>query len=87
MYRIRNNFANPIPIKVKIIEPRSQKRMESKKDQLDELRPLPTVTINRLRDEILIEWIYNSNANEGSTISLQKTRLILYKISPWALER
>jgi Fic family protein len=58
--------------------------MESKKAQLDELRPLPTVAINRLRDEILIEWIYNSNAIEGSTISLQKTRLILYKISPWA---
>ena len=60
-----------------MIEPRLQKRLESKKAQLDELRPLPTAAINRLRDEILIEWIYNSNAIEGSTITLQETRLIL----------
>lgn len=60
-----------------MIEPRLQKRLERKKAQLDELRPLPTAAINRLRDEILIEWIYNSNAIEGSTITLQETRLIL----------
>jgi len=60
-----------------MIEPRLQKRLETKKAQLDELRPLPTAAINRLRGEILIEWIYNSNAIEGSTITLQETRLIL----------
>ena len=60
-----------------MIEPRLQKRLETKMAQLDELRPLPTAAINRLRDEILIEWIYNSNAIEGSTITLQETRLIL----------
>ena len=60
-----------------MIEPRLLKRLETKKAQLDELRPLPTAAINRLRDEILIEWIYNSNAIEGSTITLQETRLIL----------
>jgi Fic family protein len=71
------NYANPIPIEAKMIEPRLLKRLETKKAQLDELRPLPTAAINRLRDEILIEWIYNSNAIEGSTITLQETRLIL----------
>jgi Fic family protein len=60
-----------------MIEPRLLKRLEIKKAQLDGLRPLPTAAINRLRDEILIEWIYNSNAIEGSTITLQETRLIL----------
>ena len=60
-----------------MIEPRLLKRLETKKAQLDELRPLPTAAIKRLRDEILIEWIYNSNAIEGSTITLQETRLIL----------
>jgi Fic family protein len=44
---------------------------------LDGLRPLPVAAINRLRDGILIEWIYNSNAIEGSTVTLQETRLIL----------
>jgi Fic family protein len=60
-----------------MIEPRLLKRLEIKKAQLDELHPLPTAAINHLRDEILIEWIYNSNAIEGSTITLQETRLIL----------
>ena len=60
-----------------MIEPRLLKRLETKKAQLDGFRPLPAAAINRLRDEILIEWIYNSNAIEGSTITLQETRLIL----------
>jgi len=60
-----------------MIESRLLNRLEIKKAQLDELRPLPSALVNRLRDEILIEWIYNSNAIEGSTITLQETRLIL----------
>jgi Fic family protein len=59
------------------MEARLLKRLEIKKAQLDGLRPLPGAAVNRLRDEILIEWIYNSNAIEGSTITLQETRLIL----------
>jgi Fic family protein len=60
-----------------MIESRLLKRLEIKKAQLDKLRPLPAASINHLRNEILIEWIYNSNAIEGSTITLQETRLIL----------
>ena len=60
-----------------MIEHRLLKRLDTKKTQLDGLRPLPVAAINRLRDGILIEWIYNSNAIEGSTVTLQETRLIL----------
>ncbi len=60
-----------------MIEARLLKRLETKKARLDSLRPLPATAVNRLREEILIEWIYNSNAIEGSTITLQETRLIL----------
>jgi Fic family protein len=60
-----------------MIEPRLLARIDSKKTQLDGLRPLPAAAVNRLRDQILVEWIYNSNAIEGSTITLQETRLIL----------
>lgn len=38
-----------------MIEPLLIKRLETKKAQLDELRPLPAAAINRLRDEIVIE--------------------------------
>jgi Fic family protein len=60
-----------------MIEARLLKRLETKKAQLDGLRPLPVAEVSRLREKILIEWIYNSNAIEGSTITLQETRLIL----------
>ena len=60
-----------------LLEPRLRARIENKKAQLDRLRPLPAAAVARLRDQILVEWIYNSNAIEGSTITLQETRLIL----------
>lgn len=60
-----------------MIEPRLLARIEHKKEQLDGLRPLPAAAVTRLRNQILVEWIYNSNAIEGSTITLQETRLIL----------
>jgi len=60
-----------------MIDQRLLARIENKKAQLDQLRPLPAAAIARLRDQILVEWIYNSNAIEGNTITLQETRLIL----------
>lgn len=60
-----------------MIETRLLTRLEQKKSLLDQLRPLPVAAVNRLRDQIMIEWIFNSNAIEGSTITLQETRLIL----------
>ncbi len=60
-----------------MIDLRLLARIENKKAQLDQLRPLPTAAVTRLRDQIVVEWIYNSNAIEGNTITLQETRLIL----------
>lgn len=60
-----------------MLETRLLERIERKKAHLDSLRPLPAAVVNRLREQILVEWIYNSNAIEGSTVTLQETRLIL----------
>lgn len=60
-----------------MIDQRLLTRIKIKKAQLDDLRPLPPTAVARLRDQILVEWIYNSNAIEGNTITLQETRLIL----------
>jgi Fic family protein len=60
-----------------MIEPRLLARLERKKAQLDELRPLPAAAVRRLEEQLTIEWIYNSNAIEGSTLTLKETRLIL----------
>lgn len=52
-------------------------RIEDKKAKLDSLRPLPTAAVNRLKEQFTVEWIYNSNAIEGSTLTLRETQLIL----------
>lgn len=54
-----------------------QIRLDQKKQVLDALRPLPVSALQRLQDDLLVEWIYNSNAIEGNTLTLQETRLIL----------
>ena len=52
-------------------------RVELKKVRLDELRPIVSVALDRLRESMMMEWTYHSNAIEGNTISLQETRVIL----------
>ena len=60
-----------------MIEQRLLQRINEKKERLDALRPLPDWILARLRQSLNLEWIYNSNAIEGSTLTLQETRLIL----------
>jgi Fic family protein len=60
-----------------MLETRLQQRIQEKKAQLDALRPLPTAADQRLNEQLNIEWIYNSNAIEGSTLTLRETQLIL----------
>lgn len=60
-----------------MLETRLQQRIQVKKAQLDALRPLPVTALRRLNEQMTIEWIYNSNAIEGSTLSLRETQLIL----------
>lgn len=60
-----------------MLDPRLLTRLEHKKAQLDGLRPLPSATVARLKEQIMLEWIYNSNAIEGSTLTLRETQLIL----------
>ncbi|HRQ42671.1 MAG TPA: Fic family protein [Chloroflexota bacterium] len=60
-----------------MLETRLAQRIQTKKTQLDGLRPLPAAAVRRLNEQLTIEWIYNSNAIEGSTLSLRETQLIL----------
>lgn len=53
------------------------KKIEDLKSQLDKFRPLKSEEVNRLREEFLIDFTYNSNAIEGNTLTLQETALIL----------
>ena len=52
-------------------------RILSKKKALDSLRPLPTSLVKKLWEQMLVEFTYNSNAIEGSTLTLRETQLII----------
>lgn len=45
--------------------------------ELNNCRPLNPDEMSRLRDEFLVEFTYDSNAIEGSTLTLQETALII----------
>jgi len=59
-------------LKAKIYE-----RILSKKKVLDSLRPLPPQLVQKLREQMQIEFTYNSNAIEGNTLSLRETQLVI----------
>jgi len=59
-----------------MIEPRLLARLELKKAALDGLRPLPAAA-EAIERQLMIEWIYNSSALEGNTLSLRQVRTIL----------
>jgi Fic family protein len=54
-----------------------QSRILDKKTRLDALRPFPNAALQRLRQDISVEWTYNSNSIEGNTLSLRETRVVL----------
>lgn len=60
-----------------LVNKRLYSRILDKRKRLDELRPLPPAMVARLRNELMIEYTYDSNAIEGSTLTLRETRLIL----------
>lgn len=60
-----------------MLDARLLARITEKKARLDALRPLPGAALRRLEERMTVEWIYNSNAIEGSTLTLRETGLIL----------
>lgn len=51
--------------------------IEAKKARLSEMRPLTAGEVERLREEFMVEFTYNSNAIEGNTLTLKETALAL----------
>ena len=51
--------------------------IERKKALLSTLRPLTQGEVERLREEFMVEFTYNSNAIEGNTLTLKETAMAL----------
>ncbi len=52
-------------------------QIEQKKKDLDGRRPLTAGETERLNEEFLVEYTYNSNAIEGNTLTLRETDFVL----------
>ena len=60
------------------IEPVLRNEIGGKMQHLHSLHALPYLAwTDRLRDAFMVEYIYNSNAIEGNTLTLQETELVL----------
>ena len=57
------------------------RQIDEKKRELSTKRPLTRGEVERLRDEFLVEYTYNSNAIEGNTLTLQETAMVLEGIT------
>ena len=51
--------------------------INAKKERLSKMRPLTEGEVERLREEFMVEFTYNSNAIEGNTLTLKETALAL----------
>ena len=49
----------------------------AKKEILDSQRPFPSDVVAKIRDQLNLEWTFNSNAIEGNTLTLQETEIVL----------
>ena len=52
-------------------------QIDYKKIELDSRRPLTAGEVERLNEEFVVEYTYNSNAIEGNTLTLRETDLVL----------
>jgi Fic family protein len=60
-----------------LINEKIHQRVLDKKKRLDKFRPLPPTLVTRLKQQMTIEYAYNSNAIEGNTLTLQETKLVI----------
>ena len=52
-------------------------KLSEMKDKLDAARPLSSEIVNALKEDFALRYTYHSNALEGNTLTLLKTKVIL----------
>ena len=56
-------------------------QIDSKRSILDAKRPLPVHTLRSIREHLIVNWTYHSNAIEGNTLTLSETKVALEGIT------
>lgn len=75
LYFIPENAEKPADGRRK--EPNFLLEIAKKREKLATLRPLTAGEVERLREEFMIDFTYNSNAIEGNTLTLKETAMVL----------
>ena len=55
----------------------SLERLDAKRLELQKLRPFSTYALEKIKENLSIEWTYNSNSIEGNTLTLRETQMVL----------
>ena len=76
MWRIPIDAVKPVDGRYKSHES-ILSQIDRKKAELDKCRPLTEGEVERLNEEFIVEYTYNSNAIEGNTLTLRETDLVL----------
>ena len=79
LYMIPEDAQKPVDGRLSNANPYAE--IEAKKQKLSELRPLTPGEVERLREEFMVEFTYNSNAIEGNTLTLKETAMVLEGIT------
>ena len=75
LYMIPENAVKPAD--GRLVRPAIFSVIDAKKERLAKLRPLTEGEVERLCEEFMVEFTYNSNAIEGNTLTLKETALAL----------
>lgn len=75
LYMIPENATKPVD--GRLSRPAIFSSIDAKKERLSSLRPLTQGEVERLREEFMVEFTYNSNAIEGNTLTLKETAMAL----------
>ena len=52
-------------------------RLYDKMAVLKQSRPLPSIALSKIKEQLSLEWTYNSNSIEGNTLTLRETQMVL----------
>lgn len=56
-------------------------KVDLMKNKIDAYRPLSKSVLSSLREKLIVEWTYNSNAIEGNTLTMSETKVVLEGIT------
>ena len=79
LYMIPENAVKPAD--GRLARPAIFAKIDAKKERLSNMRPLTAGEVERLKEEFMIEFTYNSNAIEGNTLTLKETAMVLEGIT------